>query len=197
MSRTPAQVLAELLALTPPGDALPLSASLGGVWPIWLGPLTAEISRFEGFAEEMLVEVDPGEAVYLLSAYQAVLGPDPYGRDSVALTWAQQQALTLSRWTQKWGVTPADFIAFAATFGVVITIDEFQLTTIGDSIGATLVENPTQFTWVVNMPPAEVEFATVDGSSIGDYLSSFAPSLVQPAIAGRAPAHTTPIFNYA
>ena len=57
MSRTPAVVLAELLALSPAGDALPLDGS--GNWPQMLMPLATEISRFESFAEEMLIELIP------------------------------------------------------------------------------------------------------------------------------------------
>lgn len=195
MSRTPAVVLAELLALSPAGDALPLDGS--GNWPQMLMPLATEISRFESFAEEMLIEVDPGEAQYLLPDYERVLGPDPYGRDATALTLADQQALTLSRWVTRYGVRPADFIALAASFGIAITITEYELTTIGAFIGVFLVGHPTEFTWVVKMPAAVVEDAYVNESSIGDFLDSFAPSLVEPVIAGRAPAHTTPIFNYA
>jgi uncharacterized protein YmfQ (DUF2313 family) len=199
MSRSPAQVLEYLLSLDPDGDSLPDASmvSQGAMWPVWLMPLADEISRFEALAEAMLPEVSPREAVYMLGDYERVLGPDPYGRDATALTLAQRQALAYSRWTQKWGGRPADFIAFAATFGVTITIDEYQLTTCDEGcIGDTLTCNPTQFCWVVNMPAVLVEYATVDASEIGDCLDSFPPSLVQPAIAGRAPAHTNVVFNY-
>jgi uncharacterized protein YmfQ (DUF2313 family) len=198
MSRTPNDVLSYLLGLTPPGQVLPLRNLDGAMWPVWLQPLASEISRFEGLAEEMLLEIDPREANYFLSLFEQLLGPDPYGRDQQALTIAQRQQLAFSRYTQKWGVTPADFVAFAATFGVSITIDEYTLTTCDESrIGDTLTCAPEQFTWVVNLPPAVVEYATCDASAIGDYLDEFEPSLVQPAIAGRAPAHTTVVFNYA
>lgn len=195
MSRDPATVLSEMLALGPPGDALPQNAD--SIWAQMLMPFAAEISRFESFAEEMLVEVNPGEAQFLLADYERVLGPDPYGRDATALTLADQQALTLSRWVTRYGVRPADFIALAASFGIVITITEYQVTAIGARIGAMLVNNPTQYTWVVNMPPVVVENAYANQASIGDSLGSFAPSLVQPVIAGRAPAHTNPVFNFA
>jgi uncharacterized protein YmfQ (DUF2313 family) len=196
MSRTPETVLAELLALSPPGDALPLDGS--GVWPQMLWPLANEISRFEGLAEEMLAEVNPGEAQYLLADYERVLGPDPYGRDATALTLADQQALTLSRWTSRYGVRPADFVALAASFGEAITItDDFPLTTAGCFADVCLVDGPTRFVWIVNMPAAVIEYAYASQASAGDLLGSFSPSLVQPVIAGRAPAHTTPVFNYA
>jgi len=195
VSRSPASVLAYLLTLSPDGDALPLDGS--GTWPQMLAPLAAEISRFESYAEEMLAEVNPGEAQYLLVDYERVLGPDPYGRNATALTLADQQALTLSRWVTRYGVRPADFIALAASFGITITIQEYQLTTAGCFAGVCLVDGPTSFVWLVNMPAAAIEDAYAGQSSAGDLVGSFAPSLVQPVITGRAPAQTTPVFNYA
>jgi len=158
--------------------------------------LAAEISRFEAQAVEMLAEANPGEATYLLSAYQAVLGPDPYGRDLVALTLADQRALALSRWTEKFGVRPADFIAFAATFGVTITIQEYSLTCAGAFTGVDLVGHPTEYAWLVHLPAVTVEVAEASAASVGDLLGSYEPSLAQGAIAGRAPAHTNPYFTY-
>jgi uncharacterized protein YmfQ (DUF2313 family) len=196
MSRDPETVLQDLLSKTPPGQALPLAELPGANWPLWLKPLAAEISRFEGMAEAMMAEVNPGEANYLLTDYERVLGPDPYGRDSVPLSIADRQALALSRWARRYGVRPADFIALAASFGVTITITEYQLTEVGLEAGDLLVSHPAEFQWLVQMPPAAVEVFTAGGSSAGDLLGSYAPSLVEPIIAGRAPAHTTPVFSY-
>jgi uncharacterized protein YmfQ (DUF2313 family) len=184
-SRSQAAVLAELLAISPIGEALPTAPGLGGVWPEFLTPLAAEISRFESFAQEMLVEVNPGTSNYLLADYERVLGPDPYGRDLVPLTVPQRQALALSRWTNKFGVRPADFIADAAGFGVTATIREYRLTEAsvngnGAFCGALLVNHPVEFDFVVTMPAANTASA----------------QFVAPMIAGRAPAQTTPVFVY-
>lgn len=194
--RSAEQVLAYLLSIDPDGAVFPDLTSPNAVWPLWLAPLAAEIARFEGLAVEMLPESDPGEATYLLADYQRVLGPDPYGRDLVALTLADQRALAFSRWTEKFGVRPADFIAFAATFGVVITIQEYALTTAGAFAGVDLVGHPTEFAWLVHLPAVAVEIAEASAASAGDLLGSYQPSLAQGAIAGRAPAHTNPYFTY-
>jgi uncharacterized protein YmfQ (DUF2313 family) len=194
MSRDPETVLDYLLSLSPAGEAM-LLQDRDSQWAKWQKPLAAEISRFEGLADAMLAEANPGEAQYLLPDYQRVLGPDPYGRDSVALTLSDQQALALSRWTQRWGVRPADFVAFAASFGVLITITEYTVLTAPFFANDFLTNNPTQFTWVVHMPAAVVEKLTAPFFA-GAYVGEFAPSLVQPAIAGRAPAHTNPVFSY-
>ncbi|OYV32825.1 MAG: hypothetical protein B7Z80_25775 [Rhodospirillales bacterium 20-64-7] len=195
-ARTPQQVLAYLLSIDPDGAVFPDLSFPDAMWPVWLQPMADEISRFENQALEMLAEVDPGEATYLLPSYQRILGPDPYGRDTTALTLADQRALAFSRWTQKLGVTPADFIAFAATFGVAITIQEYQLTEVNSQCGTLLVRHPTEFAWLVHLPAVAVEIAEASGASAGDLLGSYAPSLVESAIAGRAPAHTNPYFTY-
>jgi uncharacterized protein YmfQ (DUF2313 family) len=195
--RSAAQVLSYLLSLDVEGAVFPDQTDINSSWAKWLGPLAAEIARFEAQAVAMLPESNPGEATYLLADYQRVLGPDPYGRDLVALTLADQRALALSRWTQKFGVRPADFIAFAASFGVTITIQEYQLTTAGAFTGVDLVGHPVEFAWLVHLPSVTVEVAEASAASVGDLLGSYQPSLAQGAIAGRAPAHTNPYFTYA
>lgn len=196
MSRSPDAVLTELLALTVPGVVLPQDPD--SWWAQWLMPLANEISLFEAQAEQLMVEVDPGEATYLLPDFERALGPDPYGRDVGQLTIAQQRALALSRWTGKNGVRPADFIALAAQFGVTITITEFVLTKAGQAqAGVTLVNHPQEYVWLVKLPTAVMVLAEAGGASAGDLVSSFEPSNVQTVLTARSPAHLTPVFNYA
>ena len=196
MSRTPKMVMTELLAITPLGAALP--ADPNSSWADWLAPLANEISLCEVQGEQLLVEVDPGEATYLLPDYERVLGPDPFGRDVGPLTIAQQRTLALSRWTAKYGVRPADFIALAASFGVTITIREYVLTKASEmQAGDLLVGNPVQYVWLVNLPAAVLEIAEASGMSAGDLISSFEASNVQNVLASRSPAQLTPVFNYA
>lgn len=195
MSRDVSTVLAELLALTPPGAALPHDNE--SAWSKFLQPTADAVSTLEAALEELLVEIDPAAATVLLPDYERVLGPDPYGRDQQPLTIAQQQALAYSRWTTKYGVRPADFIALAATLGIAITITEYRFSQIGDAIGDFLTEPPTQFIWVVNMPSATEFWATAGGSGIGNYLSYFQPNdMIEALFEGRAPAHTDVVFNY-
>jgi uncharacterized protein YmfQ (DUF2313 family) len=126
-----------------------------------------------------------------------VLGPDPYGRDAGSLTIAQRQQLAHSRWTAKYGVRPADFIALAASFGVPITITEFQDLQTNFFADAQCADNPIQFTWQVNLPASVMEYAFANEFSAGDLVSSFEPSDVQNVIAARNPAQLTVVFNYA
>lgn len=137
MSRTPDQVLDELLAISPQGDTMPVSH----------------------------------DTVYA-------------------------HMLAHSRWTGKTGVRPADFIALAASRGVSITIREYAVLEAGFFAGAEVVNSPTQFDWLVTLPATIAVYAEAGSMRAGDLVSSFEASLAQPAIAGHAPAHTTPIFSY-
>jgi uncharacterized protein YmfQ (DUF2313 family) len=176
-------VLHELIQLSPAGDALPVAGQPGGLWPLFLQPLAAEISRFEGQAEEMMTEVDPGAAVNLLADYVRVLGADPYGRDSVALTTAQQQLLARQRWTARGGASIGYFTDCAAALGLTVSIAEQIVGECGHMVcGDPLSVTPQEFFWLVTMP----------ASSAG----SFAGNACQTQISTDAPAHTTPVFSY-
>jgi uncharacterized protein YmfQ (DUF2313 family) len=182
MSRSQATVLSELLQIDPPGCAVPGNVP-GAMWPQWLAPLAAEISRFEGYAEEMLVEVDPGAANYLLPDYIRVLGPDPYGRDAVTLTTAQEQALALQRWTATGGASAGYFEAQAAAIGLTITVADQPIWECGNAVcGDAISCSPQEFSWLVTMP----------ASSAG----MFTGNAVQALITADAPAHTQPVFSY-
>jgi uncharacterized protein YmfQ (DUF2313 family) len=193
-ARTADQVLGELLAISPAGDAMPMSADTG--YATMLRPIAAEFATVEALMQAFATEINPLTATYLLADYERVLGPDPYGRDTVPLTIGEQQQLAFTRWTSKIGVRPADFIALAASFGVPITIMEYQVSTVAEGIGDFLVEAPTQFAWLVTLPTPAIAAPEVGASEIGDFLGSFPPSLVQPVIEGRAPAQTNPYFSY-
>lgn len=193
-TRSAEQVLAGLLAISVQGDAMPTSPDT--MYARMLTPLAGEFALIEALAARFATEINPATALLLLTNYQAVLGPDPYGRDVSALSIGEQQQIAYTRWVGKFGVRPADFIAMAASLGVVISIQQYSLTVAGDFAGVTLVGNPTQFAWLVTLPTPAVTDAEAGSASAGDLCSSFPPNLVQPAIAGRAPAQTNPYFSY-
>jgi uncharacterized protein YmfQ (DUF2313 family) len=192
--RTADQVLDELLAISPPGEAMPNTPCT--VFAKMLTPWANELSLVEALMLSFAGEINPLTANNLLADYERVLGPDPYGRDQQPLTVPERQQLAYSRWVTRFGVRPADFVAFAATFGVVISIQQYSLTTAGAFAGVELVNAPTQFSWLVTLPTPIETIAEASSAQAGSLVSSFPPSLVQPAIAGRAPAHTTPYFTY-
>ena len=199
MSRTPGTVLYELLAISPDGDALPLGNQPGDIWPLWLTPLATEISRFEGLADTMMVEVDPRDANYLLPDYIRMLGPDPYGRDTSALTTQEQQALVYQRLTARGGQSVQYFIDLAASLGVTITIDDqIGVFECGDGeCGDELSISPQDLNWLVTLPNSTtVTDFECGASDCGDLMGSFDPSPVVPAILADQPAHGNVVFSY-
>jgi uncharacterized protein YmfQ (DUF2313 family) len=197
MARSQAQVLDELLALSPPGWAL--SHDAGSVWASFLQPVAAEWSRVEASAEALLDEIDPRTSANCLADYQRVLGPDPYGRDaaSLNLTHSQLVQLAYQRWTASGGCSIADYVALAAQMGVAITITERKLFRCGASVcGDTLACTPQQFVWLVTLPQTQVTKFRTGASRCGEPLGLITPSPVVPLLQGEAPAHTTPVFSY-
>jgi uncharacterized protein YmfQ (DUF2313 family) len=160
--------------------------------------LGQELSRIEGLGDTLISEaVDPGNAVMMLPDYERVLGPDPYGRDTSAMTIAQRQQIVLQRWVESGGQSRAFYIALAAVLGVTITIGEFAMPMSGVAqCGvAQCGQSPSEFYWTVSLPQTEVVQLECGGASCGDG-AYVATSPVQPVIAALAPAHTTPIFLY-
>jgi uncharacterized protein YmfQ (DUF2313 family) len=195
MSRTTPAVQAELLQISPPGAAYPSDPNSN--WGRQLLPLASEISLVEAQAEAMLLEIDPRTTEYLLPEYQQMLGPDPYGRDLLPLSTAQQQQLAWQRLTWRGGQSKAYFIALAASLGVTINITEQRPAIYGRAVyGDRYLISPEQFTWIVTMPSSSVEYARYGSARYGDDYSNFQPNSVQDVIAAEEPAHTLAVFSY-
>ena len=194
--RSAAQVLDDLLAITPEGWALPNYAPSN--WASALTPIADEWSLVETTAAAMVAEIDPRTAAHMLPDYERVLGPDPYGRDaaSLALTTAEAAALAWQRWTASGNMAPADYIALAAQAGFVVTIAQYWPTIAGLMHAGDLV--------CCDMLVGVGAFAAGDAigwRQIVFYWLVQAPvaaeaALLAAVIAGEAPSHTVPVFSY-
>ena len=214
MARSPAAILGELLAETPPGSALPHRAESN--WGAFLGPIASAWSDAETLAEAMLPQVDPRAAPQFLADFERVLGPDPYGRDAPSqnLTTAQRAALTYQRWTENGNASVADYEALATAAGQTATITEFWPAMCGEAqcgtdliadvasmcgwseCGEGIGQTPIAFWWLVGLPALEVTYAECGQAACGYLLGSYADNLMGAVIAGEAPAHTRPLFTY-
>lgn len=196
MSRSPADIQGELLAIGPQGPMWPRDpASVHGQLALALGN---EFSRIEAQGETLADDAaSPGQAVTMLPDYERVLGADPYGRDVSAMSMAQRQQIVLQRWVESGGQSRAFYQALAAALGVTISIGEFATAQCGaaESGQASCVPSPNEFYWTVSLSQTVVEFPECGGASCGD-AGFVEPSPVQPVIKALAPAHTTPVFLY-
>ncbi len=196
MSRAADQVLAYLLSdLVPPGS----------IWPrdpdSWLAellyPWAAELARVEASMEALLEESDPRSASNLLSDYERVLGPDPAGRDSGALTLGERRQLAYQRWVARGGASVAFFVALAAALGVAITITEIRRRPAGVlRAGQSLISHPEQFVWVVKLAQTSVTRFRAGASRAGDALGKLRHSFIENVLRTYKPAHTTVVFSY-
>ena len=195
MSRSPADVLSEILTDLPQGWALDHRED--GFVAAWMQPLASEISLVEASIEELLNEVDPRAATYLLPDYQRVLGPDPCGRDQLALSFPDQAALVYQRWTGGGEMCAGYFIAQGAAIGVTVTITEYQQALCGRmQCGQELVPEAQNFAFSVGLPATRVWYPICGQLQCGETLGGFTPNLMSCVIAAEAPLHTLPVFNY-
>lgn len=193
MARTADQVMEELLAISPDGDALPLDGT--GFWPVHLAPLADALAGAEQLYDTMLAEVDPRTAVKFLPDFERVLGPDPLGRDQVPLDLGQRQALAAQRWAFTGGCSPNFYIGLAALMGIEITITTFTSSQCGaTACGDVLAPQADELTWMVLMP-AELVFTPVCGAAeCGDYLGQLLSNTLASVITLYAQPHTLVLF---
>lgn len=123
MSRTAEQILrARLHDLCPDGFAWAKdeTSNVAG----YLYPGAGLIADAEAFLEALKLEINPGTATLLLSDYEKTLGPDPCGRDALAVTTALRQSLALQRWVSVGDNSIPALTQLAASLGVEIEIEE-------------------------------------------------------------------------
>ena len=197
MARSPQQFLAEMLALTPPGSALPREPTSN--WAAFLAAPAAIFAEVQAAAESMLPQVDPRAATAFLGDFQRVLGADPYGRDAPSQNLSAQGEAQLlwERWTEAPGCSIADYVALAASAGQQITIQEFSASLTGVAVcGDPCATEGAEFYWEATLPVTNVEVAQTGAAVCGDPLGSYTPNLLGNLLAALAPAHTVPVFSY-
>lgn len=195
MSRPPLAIQAEMLALSLPG----YTRSTDSIWAAQLLPAATEAAHFEATAEAMATEIDPRSAFYMLTDWQKLFGPDPYGIDTIGMSTAQRQAYYYQRLLDRGGQSIAFFVGLGAALGETISITESPQTVYGTAVYGRNVycESPNQFMWRVNLPPAYMARATYGSARYGDCYGTITPNPVVPLIKALAPAHTLPVFSYA
>lgn len=188
--------LAQLMALLPPGPALPREPGCRLERLFW--PMAEEFARLDARAESLLRETDPGAAEEMLADYERVLGEDPCIGPAGRLPIEVRRALAHQRWTARGAATPAYFIGLAAALGVGITITESQPFECGvSSCDDELIAEAGRFEWIVTItaPALLMEFE-VGVADVSTPLGDFARSPVECLIRRAAPAHTSVYFSY-
>jgi uncharacterized protein YmfQ (DUF2313 family) len=189
-----AQYRDQLLALAPPGKALP--TELESVFALLLLAMADEQARVDGRADDVLIELDPRTATELLSDWERVCGlPGQCSRASETIQERRESAHLVI--TAQGGQSPAYFEEAAATLGVAATVEEFRPFRAGQSsAGEPLTNEPWTHAWLMRGPEEIVKPFVAGGSSAGDPLAKWGNEALECHISRLAPAHTIVTFAY-
>lgn len=197
MSRTADQVADALRQERPGGWAMP--ADPDSFTAAHDRATAEEVARIEASAEAMLPEIDPRLAFNLLRDYERALGPDPCGRDLLALTDEQRRGLVYQRWTGAPTVCAGYFVAAAAALGITITVTEFPLTACGATVcdpGLALTPSPKHTEFKITLPATNAWDAICGEATCGDALGGFTGNLMECVISRETPLYARAHFNY-
>lgn len=194
MTMTPEQYQAQLLALAPPGSALPTDED--SIWAMLLLAMADELSRADGRIDDLLTELDPRTSLELLPDWERVCGlPGPCSR-ALATIHERREAVHLVL-TAQGGQSRAYYEEAAATIGVPANVEEFKPFRAGQSsAGDALTNEPWTHTWCMRGPKETIKSFTAGGSSAGDPLASWGNDSFECHMSRIAPAHTLLIFAY-
>ncbi len=148
-------------------------------------------------AELLLDEADPRTTSAFLTDWERVAGlPDGCVLASgIAQSSAQRRAALVARITMLGGQSAAYYIALAASLGYTITVTEFDLHDVDDSVEHPLTGAPWQFAWRVNAPLNTIGVLAVT-DTVADPLAWWGNELLECVINRLKPAHTHVLFAY-
>lgn len=192
MGMTAEQYRDQLLALQPPGAALPVDSE--STWAMLLLALAEGFARVDARAERLLDELDPRTTYELLPDWERNVGlPDSCvpGEQTVE----QRRAALIARLALGGNLSRAYLIASAYRFGYVITITEFLPYSVDSDVDEPLYGSDWAFAFRVNAPAVTVFYATVD-SDVDAPLAWWGNEQLECLIGRHKSAGYTQLFAY-
>ena len=194
MSMNAEQYRTQLLALAPPGAALP--KELDSVFADLALAMADEQARVDGRADDVLAELDPRTSMELLPDWERVCALPSKCSFSSETIQERRDAVELIL-TAQGGQTPAFYEEAAATIGVAAKVEEFRPFCAGaSSAGDPLTNEPWTHAWRMRGPEETIKLFTAGGSSAGDPLAKWGNEMLECHISRLAPAHTIVTFAY-
>ena len=193
-----ADYLSQLLALQPPGAALPREPDSVGVR--LLAALADGFERVDARATDLVRESDPRSCIELITDWERVCGlPGECLADDSVASLQGRRAAVVNVLTRVGGQTPAFFKRLAAIAGVEIEIMEYRPFVAGLSRCGEPLSGPedVRFCWTVTVRGQRVTSFRCGSSSCGERLSAFDPAReVECLLRAAKPAHTVLIVGY-
>lgn len=190
------QEYVELLkSLLPPGRAFPRES--GTNTEKVLEGLAPELSRLEGRADQLAIEVVPSSTSELLLDWERAAGlPDKCAGVLETTVQGRRNAL-LAKLASTGGQSKAYFIEVARALGFTITITEFRPFQAGASAaGDPLTNGEWVYAWRVNAPAITIISFRAGHSAAGEPLRSWGNDALECKINQLKPAHTLALFGY-
>lgn len=190
--------LSQLLALQPPGRALPSSPE--SVWARLLAVPADSLERVENRASDLVRESDPRDAIELLSDWERICGlPGECARPDSLNSVQARRAAVVNVLTRMGGQTIAWYTQLAAMLGLEIAVEEYRpfiagLSRCGERLnGAANV----RFIWHVMVKGKRLTRFRCGASACGDRLLTISPAdELECLLRAYAPAHTLIVIGY-
>lgn len=172
----------QLQWLLPQGVAWPRDPA--AVLTALLDALAVELARVDGYVDGLVDQMMPDTTADLLAEWETITGLPGACSDEVRSTPQARRIDIMSKLAASGGASRAYFIGIAATYGVAVTIYEYQPFRAGIShAGDPLTNGYWPFTWRVVVPGLSAD----DGSR----------TVLECLFNAIKPAHTIVIFDYA
>jgi uncharacterized protein YmfQ (DUF2313 family) len=195
MGMSSAQYRDQLIALQPPGAALPVEPD--SRWGRLLHALAEELARLDARAEDLRAEADPRTTSELLIDWERLAGlPDVCSlADETA---EERRGAVHARIVSIGGQRAQYYIDIASALGFTVTVHEFRPFKAGLSqAGDPLTNGDWAWAWEVRAAGVTAQFFRAGLSQAGDPLRLWGrEALLECAIARYAPAHTHVLFSY-
>ena len=182
-----------LTRLAPRGDAWPDSSD--AVQQQAYQALMGTMARLNDRANFLVTDAFPATTEELLPQWEASLGlPDPCAGVDPLLS--ERQAHVVARLVFRGGQSVAFFIAFAATLGFAVTVQQFVPARFGAHFGSSFAGTPWAFAWQVTVPTFTVTYAKFGAAVFGDPYSAWGNAALFCEMRRMAPARSTLLFSY-
>jgi uncharacterized protein YmfQ (DUF2313 family) len=173
-----------------------LPASYNSIGRVLTASLSAEGNALDNvalYANQLLIEADPRTALGLIPAWERVLG------SALNSDTAVRRATLQAKLNELGGQDAAYFIALAATLGFVISITEFQPSSIMADVLLPMFTPEWYFVWQVNVN-AGWNYAYAQADIMATVTDAFARwnqnQDFEALLREDAPAHTQLLFAY-
>lgn len=190
--------LSQLIALQPPGPALPYDPE--SVWVRLLEALSESLERVENRSSDLVLESDPRTSNDMLADWERVCGlPSECMPEDSVNTLQVRRAAVVNVLNRFGGQTPAYFRRLAEIAGMDVELIEYKpflcgLNRCGDTLNGP---EEVRFTWQVVLKGQRITWFRCGESECGEHLCNFdSAEDIECLFRQSSPGHTELVIGY-